>query len=105
MSCRRDIYESKDLSEINNKPFPLICKLLCLKKSKFKSGPEEIIQPEILVELVIKIVETRYQSKSKNKTFTALRRSTTRSGLKLSLKAPFFTRIEFIQLSKALVSP
>jgi hypothetical protein len=28
------------------------------KKSKFEPGPEEIIQPEILAELVIKIVET-----------------------------------------------
>jgi len=28
------------------------------KKSKFKSGLEEMIQPEILVELVIEIVET-----------------------------------------------
>jgi len=30
------------------------------KKSKFEAGPEEIIQPEILVELVIEIVETHY---------------------------------------------
>jgi hypothetical protein len=74
------------------------------KESKFKSGPGEIIQPEILVEFIIKIVETRYQSKSKDKTFTALIRSTNHSSLKLSLKAPFFTRIEFIQLSKALIS-
>jgi hypothetical protein len=74
------------------------------KKSKFKSGPEEIIQPEILVELGVKLVESHYQSKSKKKTFTALKRSTNHSALKLSLKAPFFTRIEFIQLSKALIS-
>jgi len=74
------------------------------KKSKFESGLKEMIQPEILVEFIIKIVETRYQSKSKNKTFTALKRSTNHSGLKLSLKAPFFTRIEFIQLSKALIN-
>jgi len=32
---------------------------------------EKMIQSEILVEFVIKIVETRYQSKSKNKAFTA----------------------------------
>jgi hypothetical protein len=75
------------------------------KKSKFESGLEEMIQPEILVGFIIKIVETRYQSKSKDKTFTALERSTNHSGLKLSLKAPFFTRIGFIQMSKALVSP
>jgi hypothetical protein len=30
------------------------------KKSKFESGPEETIRSEILVELVIKIVETPY---------------------------------------------
>jgi hypothetical protein len=30
------------------------------KKSKFESGPEAMIQSEILVELMIEIVETHY---------------------------------------------
>jgi len=64
-----------------------------------------MIQPEILVEFIIKIVETRYQSKSKNKAFTALKRSTNHSGLKLSLRAFIFSKNAFIQMSKALVSP
>jgi len=65
---------------------------------------EEMIQPEILVEFIIKIVETHYQSKSKTKAFTALKRSTNHSGLTLSLKPFTFSKNEFIQMSKALVS-
>jgi hypothetical protein len=74
------------------------------KKSKFESGPEAMIQSEILVELVIEIVEAHYYLKSKEKTFIASGRSTTRSGLKLSLRAFTFSKNAFIQMSKALIS-
>jgi len=40
--------------------FLLYLQIRLFKKSKFESRPEEIIQPEILVELVIEIVETHY---------------------------------------------
>ena len=70
-----------------------------VKKSKFESGPEKIIQPEIVVELGVKIVETRYQSKSKKKTFTGLKRSTNLAGFKVRFETLFFTRIKFIKMS------
>jgi hypothetical protein len=40
--------------------FPAYLQITLFKKSKTESGPEEMIQTEILVELVIKIVETHY---------------------------------------------
>ena len=64
---------------------------------------EKMIQSEILVEFVIKIVETRYPSKSKNKAFTTFKRSTNHSGLKVSLKPFTFFKNAFIQMSKAFV--
>ncbi len=68
------------------------------KKSKFESGFEELIQLEILVELGVKLAESHYESKSKKKTFTALKRSTNLSGLKLSLTTPLLLGIECVQL-------
>jgi hypothetical protein len=63
---------------------------------------QKIIHSENLVELVVKLVETRYSSKSKKKAFIALKGSTNYSGLKLNFKAPFLARVEFTQLSKDL---
>jgi len=69
------------------------------KKLKFESGPEKIIQAEILVELGVKFVESPYESKSKKKTFIALKRSTNLSCFKLGFQIPFFTRIKCIKMS------
>lgn len=52
--------------------FPVYLQITLFKKWKTESGPEEMIQKEILVEWVIKIVETRYWLNSKKKSFAAL---------------------------------
>jgi hypothetical protein len=52
--------------------FPFYLQIILFKKSKTESGPEEMIQTEILVEWVIKIVETHYWLKFKKKSFAAL---------------------------------
>jgi hypothetical protein len=74
-----------------------------LYKIKIWIWAEKIIQPEILVELSAKLVESHYWPKSKKKTFTALRRSTNLSGLKRSFETTFFTTIKFIKMSQALI--
>jgi hypothetical protein len=61
---------------------------------------EEMIQPEILVEFISKIVESHYQSKSNNKAFTAFKKSTNHSGLKVSLKPITFSKNTFIKMSR-----
>ena len=52
-----------------NSPFLGYARIWLFKKSKFEAGAEEVIQPEILVEFVVKPVETRYKPKSKKKAF------------------------------------
>jgi hypothetical protein len=59
-------------------------------KSDFLGRPEEAIQLDFFVELVIKIVETHYQLKSKKKAITSFERSTNYSDSPSSPKPPSF---------------
>jgi hypothetical protein len=88
--------------------WPMGWSILCEKATFFSSFTIDKTMPksihlEIFVEWVVKLVETRYWSKSKKKAFTALKRSTNHSGSELRFKAaPFFARNDFIALPKAL---
>jgi hypothetical protein len=65
----------------------------------------ELINPEIIVELIVKLVETPYSLKTNNESFSVLKRSTSHSGLKLSFRfLPYRNRtyLNFEALKKSL---